>query len=191
MRNRLNVHGVAVSIVYETHSKSTDNEAGFATGWLPGKLSEEGRRQAVRLGERRRNDGIAVIYVSDLERALETVRIAFDGSDIPVVVDSRLRECNYGRLNGMPRASFEDERADHIDTPWPEGESYLDVVGRMREFLGDVLLEWDNHRVLIVAHAANRFALQHLLEGRDLNELVVGDFSWQEGWEFELAKLPD
>jgi broad specificity phosphatase PhoE len=177
---------VSVSIVYETHSKSTDNEAGFATGWLPGQLSEEGRRQAVLLGERRRNDGIDVIYVSDLERALETVRIAFQGSDIPVNVDERLRECNYGLLNGMPRASFEHERAAHVDTPWPEGESYLEVVSRMSELLGDLRSQWDNHRVLLVAHAANRFALQHLLEGRDLRELVTGDFAWQEGWEFTL-----
>ena len=63
----------------------------------PGRLSESGRAAARELGERRRDDGIDVIYVSDLERALETVRIAFEGSDIPVRVDARLRECNYGR----------------------------------------------------------------------------------------------
>jgi hypothetical protein len=33
---------VAVSIVYETHSITTDNEDGIATGWLPGRLSEAG-----------------------------------------------------------------------------------------------------------------------------------------------------
>jgi hypothetical protein len=31
---------VAVAVVFETHSLTTDNEAGLATGWLDGQLSE-------------------------------------------------------------------------------------------------------------------------------------------------------
>jgi alpha-ribazole phosphatase/probable phosphoglycerate mutase len=177
---------MVVSIVYETHSITTDNEHGIATGWLPGELSEAGRVAARELGERRRDDGIDVIYVSDLERALETVRIAFDGSGIPVRVDARLRECNYGRLNGMPRATLERERASHVEVPWPAGESYLDVVARTRDLLGDLAREWAGRRVLMVAHSANRWALQHLLEGQDLGQLVVGDFNWRPGWDFVL-----
>jgi broad specificity phosphatase PhoE len=177
---------MTLQIVYETHAITTDNESGVATGWLPGRLSERGRAAARELGERRRDDGIDVIFVSDLERAIETVRIAFDGSAIPVRVDARLRECNYGRLNGMPRETLEAERASHVAVPWPEGESYLDVVGRTRELLGDLLREWDNRRVLLVAHSANRWALEYLLESRDLAQLVVGDFNWQAGWEYTL-----
>jgi 2,3-bisphosphoglycerate-dependent phosphoglycerate mutase len=33
---------MSVQIVFETHSISTDNERGIATGWLPGRLSEAG-----------------------------------------------------------------------------------------------------------------------------------------------------
>jgi broad specificity phosphatase PhoE len=43
-----------LEIVYETHSWSVDNERGVATGWLPGRLSEQGQRQAEELGARRR-----------------------------------------------------------------------------------------------------------------------------------------
>ena len=49
-----------IELVYETHSTSTHNEAGIATGWLDGELSESGRRQAEELGARRRDDGLAV-----------------------------------------------------------------------------------------------------------------------------------
>ena len=38
----------ALRLVYETHSTSTDNEAGVATGWLPGELSATGRRERPR-----------------------------------------------------------------------------------------------------------------------------------------------
>jgi broad specificity phosphatase PhoE len=41
---------MAVQIVYETHSLTEDNEAGRATGWLPGRLSAAGRELAAELG---------------------------------------------------------------------------------------------------------------------------------------------
>lgn len=177
---------MSVSIVYETHSTTTDNEDGIATGWLPGKLSAAGLDNARALGDRRRDDGISVVYVSDLERALETVRVAFDGSPIPVRLDARLRECNYGRLNGMPRETLERERAHHIAVPWPEGESYEQVVGRTRDLLREILERHDGSRVLLVAHSANLWALRHLIEDRALQPLLENDFGWQPGWEFTL-----
>ena len=176
-----------LTIVYETHSTTTDNEAGVATGWLPGKLSEAGRAQARELGERRRNDGLAAIYVSDLRRALDTVAIAFAGADLPVFVDARLRECSYGEYNGAPKAVLDAERAAHVEEPWPAGESYRDVAVRSRSLLDDVRRQWDGHRVLWVGHSANRWALEHLLLGRDLAELVGEDFDWQPGWEYVVA----
>lgn len=92
---------VTVEIIYETHSTTIDNESGIATGWLPRKLSEKGREQARALGERRRGDDIAAVFVSDRARAVETAEIAFGGSDVTIYQDARLRECNYGVMNGM------------------------------------------------------------------------------------------
>ena len=93
-----------IELVYETHSTSTDNEQGFATGWLPGELSERGREQARGLGRRRRDDGIDVVFSSDLRRAVQTAELAFRGSEMPLHQDARLRECNYGDLNGASTA---------------------------------------------------------------------------------------
>ena len=93
-----------IELVYETHSTTQDNEAGRATGWLPGRLSERGRREARELGRRRRADGIAAVFCSDLGRAVETATIAFGDTGIPVLHDWRLRECDYGARNGMPPA---------------------------------------------------------------------------------------
>ncbi|MFL5755080.1 MAG: histidine phosphatase family protein, partial [Chloroflexota bacterium] len=62
------------------------------------------REQAALLGERRRDDGITAIFTSDLGRALETVNVAFGDAPIPSFHDWRLRECNYGALNGTAAA---------------------------------------------------------------------------------------
>jgi broad specificity phosphatase PhoE len=108
-----------IELVYETHSTTTDNEAGIATGWREGELSETGREQAEALGERRRDDGLAVVFTSDLARAIETAEIAFAGSDLPRRQDPRLRECNYGELNGRPVAEIDSLKPTRIDEPYP------------------------------------------------------------------------
>jgi hypothetical protein len=40
--------------------------------------------------------------------------------------------------------------------------------------------------VLLIAHPANRWALDHLLLDRDLADLVAAPFGWQEGWRYTL-----
>jgi broad specificity phosphatase PhoE len=175
---------MALQLVFETHAITTDNEAGIATGWLPGELSARGRETAAELGRRRHDDGLAAVYVSDLERAVQTAAIAFEGSSMPIIRDHCLRECNYGALNGMPTARLERERSQHVADPWPEGESYQDVVDRTRQLVGELLADWDGSRILLISHSADKWALDHLLLGRNLAELVAAGLAWQEGWEY-------
>ena len=73
-----------------------------------------------------------------------------------------------------------------FETPFPGGESYGDVVRRTERFLRDLRDGWDRRRVCVVAHSANRWALQCLLEGAVMEELVVAPFEWREGWEFRV-----
>ena len=176
-----------IELVYETHSTTTDNEAGIATGWLPGRLSEAGWDQARRLGRRRAEDGIAAVFASDLARAVQTAEIAFGAGPMPVFLDWRLRECNYGALNGEPADRVTAERVTHIDTPFPGGESYRDVVARTTSFLDDLRRTWHDRRVCVIAHSANRWALDHLLNGQALEDLVVAPFEWREGWEYRVV----
>lgn len=127
-----------------------------------------------------------VVYASDLGRAIETAKIAFDGTVIPVHFDPRLRECDYGHLNGRPAAEIEAQRVHRVDEPFPGGQSYRDVVEATRTFLDDVTARHDGERVVAIGHSANRWALQHLLDGTPLEELVAAPFDWQEGWLFAL-----
>jgi 2,3-bisphosphoglycerate-dependent phosphoglycerate mutase len=41
-----------------------------------------------------------------------------------VLLDWRLRECDYGQLNGMPTADLHASRCGHLDRPYPGGESW-------------------------------------------------------------------
>jgi 2,3-bisphosphoglycerate-dependent phosphoglycerate mutase len=178
---------VPIELVFETHSTTVDNEQGYATGWLPGRLSELGRAQARELGRRRREDGIAAVFSSDLCRAVETASIAFGDSAVPVLYDWRLRECDYGQRNGMPAAELHATQRNYVDRAYPAGESWREAVARVARFLDDVPLRWGGCRVLIIGHVATRWGLDHVIDGAPLEELALGASAWQEGWEYRLV----
>jgi 2,3-bisphosphoglycerate-dependent phosphoglycerate mutase len=174
-----------VAIVFETHSWSEDNDRGRATGWLPGRLSERGRILAAELGERRQGE-VDAVFSSDLARAVETAQIAFANTDIPLLLDWRLRECDYGELNGQPREVV--PTASHLDMPFPGGESWRQAVRRVGGFLTDLPSRWSGRRVLVIGHVATRWALDHYLDGVSLEALVEAEFAWREGWEYHLGQ---
>lgn len=177
---------MAIEIVYETHSISQDNERGAASGWRGSELSARGHRLAEELGARRRGDGLTAVFASDLTRAAQTAAVAFAGTDLPILLDWRLRECDYGELNGMPSADLHRNLADHLDVPYPGGESWRQAVQRAGRFLQDLPLRWSGSRVLIIGHVTTRWALDHFIDGKPLEELINASFAWREGWEYRL-----
>jgi len=93
-----------------------------------------------------------------------------------------------GQLSAAGRLQAQKlgERRRHIDLPYPDGQSYNEVVSGMRAFLRDLAAGWEGKRVLVIAHSANRWALDHLLQEVSLGDLVDAPFNWQEGWLYEL-----
>src|SRR5215213_7940030 len=175
---------MGIQIVFETHLISEDNEQGIATGWRDGRLSERGRMLASELGARRRDDRIVAVFTSDLGRAVETARIAFVSTAVPILADWRLRECDYGSLNGQPAADLHRDRIRYLDTAYPHGESWRQAIQRVGRFLPDLRLRWGDARVLVIGHVATRWAFHRLLNGVALEELIAADFGWREGWEY-------
>ena len=60
------------------------------------------------------------------------------------------------------------------------------VVQQMREFLSDVARGRDGQRLFLIGHSATKFALDHLLTARPLEDAVSAPFDWQPGWEYWL-----
>ena len=113
--------------------------------------------------------------------------MAFAGSDLPVLSDWRLRECDYGRWNGMPSERVHADRLRYLDQPYPDGESWRQAVHRVGRFLHDVPLRWSGRRVLVIGHGATRYAFQHVIDGVPLEDALDADFAWQPGWDFRLS----
>jgi 2,3-bisphosphoglycerate-dependent phosphoglycerate mutase len=178
---------VATEVVFETHSITVDNEQGRATGWLPGLLSAQGQALARQLGRRREDDGITAVFTSDLTCAAQTASIAFGQTAIPVLHDWRLRECDYGSRNGMPASELHADRLEHLNQPYPGGESWRQAVYRVSRFLTDLPLRWSGCRVLVIGQCRHPMGLDHFVNGVPLEKLAQQDFAWQEGWEYPIS----
>ena len=181
---------MAVSIVFETHSWSEDNNRGIATGWNQGALSPEGVVLARELGDRRRDDGIDMVFTSDLRRAVETAEVALAGSSTPILHDWRLRECNYGTGNGMPAAELHRDKSLYMNDPYPDGESWVTAAERVGWFLNDLGRYADGQRLLLIGHIATYWGIVHFVEGTPIADLISAGFDWKLGWEFEIETTP-
>jgi broad specificity phosphatase PhoE len=169
-------------IWYETHSTSTDNEEGIASGHSDPALSLRGEYQAAEL--RARYPHVQTVWCSDLQRSYQTAEIAF-GSQATIRKDARLREIDFGDMTRAQSAEIEATRSWYIDRPYPNGECYLDVCLRVQSFLDDLGEPSASH--LIIGHRATWYALEHLLEGRDLLQVVSAPWRWQPGWQYRAV----
>jgi len=176
-----------VDIAYFAHGTTEDNERGVSSGWFDAELSELGRRQAIKLAPSLRHRRFDVIFCSDLRRATDTAKLIF-GNRVRIVQDKRLRECNYGDLTKEETSRIDELMPDHIDRPFPNGESYKDVERRIRSFLIDVHDEYHGKHVAIVAHRAPQLALDVLLKGKTWKQAIQEDWrnkkEWQPGWKY-------
>jgi broad specificity phosphatase PhoE len=180
----------SLRLVFECHATSLDNEAGLASGWFDVALSTTGEDQARTLGARWRDDHPAVVFCSDLSRSFRTAEIAFGDRSLPIIRDARLRECDYGDLTRRPTREIEQRRLLHLLDPFPNGESYQQVVDRVSGWLGEAMRHIDGGTALVIGHRATFYALEHLLNRVTLHEVVTSPWIWQPGWTYHLRSFP-
>ena len=119
-----------MKIIYYVHGTTYDNATKCASGWKDVELNDLGIEQAINLGKNTPYK-FDVLFTSDLTRAMTSAKLAFP--NFKSTFDSRLRECNYGDLDGKDKKLVNYE--EHINEPFPNGESLLDVEKRIRDFL--------------------------------------------------------
>jgi len=161
-----------MKIYFAAHATTTDNEVGLASGWKDVELSEVGVRQAKESGEKFQDIAIDLICCSDLKRAVDTVTIAF-GDRLPVVIDQRLRETNYGDLNGAPKEELDVVRPREI---FPNGESDEQAVERVQSFYRELKEKYADKTILVVGHRATQWGLDIMIGKKTLEECVAEEF---------------
>lgn len=176
---------MAVKVIYFVHGTTIDNIEHKSTGWIPGELSEKGIQQSIDLKNQINLNEIDLVISSDLKRAIDSANYTFKGLK-EILNDSRIRECNYGDLNGQNSSLVVYE--NHIIEPFPNGESLKDVEERVRDFCNYLKENYDGKTVAVVAHKAPQFAFEVITKGITWEEAIERDWrkskAWQPGWEY-------
>jgi broad specificity phosphatase PhoE len=155
-------------------------------------LSELGHSQATALGHWfasvAADDRPEIILSSPYLRARDTANAVFDaikaGSISQIVADERLREREFGILDRLTRLGIEQRHPDLAAARRlmgkfyfrpPGGESWCDVVLRLRSLLDSVSLHYSGKRVLIVSHQVVVLCFRYLIEKLDETSILAID----------------
>ena len=184
-------HGESVGNLADTEARDADAERlELSARDADVELSPNGEEQARTLG--RWVGGLAegvrpdLVVSSPYRRAADTARTALEALGAEVVLDERLRERDLGLFDGLTgkgiRARYpeEAERRSHVGKFYyqpPSGESWADVVLRVRSLLADLREGYDGRRVWLFTHQAVIMSFRYALEGLDEEELLDIDRS--------------
>jgi broad specificity phosphatase PhoE len=155
-------------------------------------LSDLGKEQSRALGEwfaPSEEDGRPeVMLASPYVRAVQTAEIFRDAGGCVaserICIDERLREKEFGILDGLTRfgiaaahpeqAEFRSLLGKFYHRP-PGGESWCDVILRLRSLLDTVSLHYGGQRVMIVAHQVVVLCLRTIIENLGEKEILAID----------------
>jgi probable phosphoglycerate mutase len=156
-------------------------------------LSDLGHQQARALGRwfaaMPQDQRPCTIMSSPYRRAVETSQAVRDAGgllkpDLKFCVDERLREKEFGVLDRLTRHGIEQQFPDQAEfrrllgkfyhRP-PGGESWCDVILRLRSVLDSLSLHHGGDRVLIVAHQVVVLCMRYLLEGLSEEQILAID----------------
>jgi broad specificity phosphatase PhoE len=180
-------HGESVGNLADAEAR----ERGAARLDLPARdadveLSDTGRRQADALGAWMADAEHLpdLVISSPYARAHETARRAVAGTALEVVLDERLRERDLGLFDGMTGDGIRESHADEAERRKrvgkfyyqpPSGESWADVVLRIRSLLADLRHGFEGKRVWMFTHQAVIMTFRYVLEGLTEQELLEID----------------
>ena len=164
------------------HGRTEMNRLGLLQGQGGRGLLPEGIEDAERAAAALEGKGIARIYSSDLQRALETARVirARLGLRPRIRPSVALREVDYGRMTGRPepevRRLYPQYREDSRFV-FPGGESYAKVQARAFRWLERLLRRESRGAVAVVSHGGWLRTLFAGLKGVPLNECLRGSIA--------------
>jgi probable phosphoglycerate mutase len=156
-------------------------------------LSQRGIEQAQALGQWFRgqaNDGRPeLILSSPYKRAVSTAEIigqacAVEDKALEVVIDERLREKEFGVLDRLTRQGIQKVYPEQVEIRRmlgkfyhrpPGGESWCDVILRLRSAAHTLSLHYRERRILIVAHQVVVLCLRYLLENLNEEQILAID----------------
>lgn len=135
------------------HGQTAWNRENLVCGITDLPLDETGREQARQTAQKLKDTHLDRVIVSPLLRARQTAELICQGRTLPLSIDARVREQNYGIYEGVSR--FDQGFLSHkrsFATRYPGGESHMSTAVRVYSFLEDTARNCPGESVLVVCH---------------------------------------
>ncbi len=153
-----------MNIILAQHTNTDWNTLGRLQGQTDIGLSEQGESEAEQLAINLTAFDIDLIISSDLKRASETAEIINKYLKSPLRLDKRLRECSFGKLEGMTKQQAIDSYGKAVIKSWDDqylfydfkpynGENRDEVFNRHLEVLEALVYEKSNQTILLMGHS--------------------------------------
>lgn len=142
-------------LYFTRHGQTIWNVENKICGATDIALTELGHQQAIELGEEIKKQNLLIdeILYSPLIRASETARHISEITGIPMRMEPRLKEQNFGRYESTPRNGEEfSEMKSHFIDHFGGGETMLHLAQRIYNLLDDIKAQADDKTYLLVAH---------------------------------------
>jgi probable phosphoglycerate mutase len=157
------------------HAQTVWNREKKIQGHSDSPLTAAGKRQAQNWGRILAPFGWDRILVSDVGRAVVTAGCVNELLNLPVELDTRIREQDWGRWVGMTVSQIQSREARELDRQmhagWdfcpPGGESRLALLKRCRRALQDAARRYPGETILVVCHEGVVKALVYNILGRE------------------------
>lgn len=165
-----------MKFIFVRHGKTHFNEINLTQGWCDSPLSQLGVKQVENMSLQLKDYSINKAYTSPLGRAVETSEIILQGHNIAPIYDKRLKEVNFGILEGINTLFVKELRIDapnwmdtlEMDYRPYKGEDLHSVIIRQREVINDIVeSSQEDDTILVVGHGCSLYGLVKTLVPHD------------------------
>jgi probable phosphoglycerate mutase len=163
---------LSLHVIFVRHGETVWHAENRYAGSTDIALTERGHAQSRALADWAEQADLTAIFASPLTRSQETARESAGRTGLPVSVDPRLRELDFGIAEGLTRAEMQQRFPDYLAAfttdpvthHFPKGENPVEAADRYLAFLTDLQADHREGRVLVVGHStAIRLAFCRLL----------------------------
>ncbi|MBM7605042.1 putative phosphoglycerate mutase [Metabacillus crassostreae] len=151
-----------VTLYFIRHGETQYNVEKRMQGFCDSPLTEKGIMQARSVGRSLTNTIFEAAYSSDSQRVLDTAKFAIGDRDIPLSIDTRLKEMNFGVFESLLQEEISSLYGDALKTLFsldlhasaPEGESYSQLFERTENAIKDIVKKHSvkGGNILIFSH---------------------------------------
>lgn len=182
------------SFYFIRHGQTDGDVEGILQGHTDSPLNDTGRKQATKAVSTISKLPIDIIVVSNLARAKETADIINEKSQVPIIVDPRIAERNFGDWDGKLISKLTEEqkktRATAPEKVEKGGESYKKLTNRVIESIAEHLTNNPNKNILFVSHGTVYTALHKELFKKIKGSDVATPYLFEKStYKWNLNKL--